>query len=425
VAARFQWLYHAVLERRSTAVLAVCVALTLVGGAVACAALGNRIRFYDEREYLAIGRHIADDGAVQIYDGTPTAYRTPGYPLVLAVPRLLGLGHGPARFANFVFLALTIAAAYALAHALAGRAAGALAAVLTAAYPFFPYTASTFYPQTMAGLLVVLTLLVLAHALRAEGRARPALAAGAGLSAGALALVVPTFAYVAPLTLVWIGIAHRGALLRAGLPFLVGALLLPAAWTIRNFAVFDQFVPLAASSGFNLLVGNHPGVSADGRYDRAYMQPLKLAAKARGLDEIQTDDFYDGIARHWISHHKKRALTLYLGKLVNNFSWGNTLATPGQDSGIKSLLGAVVYLPLLGLLGLRLALARRHRLLPIEWLMVAIMAANALLLAVYATRVRYRLPVDTLMIVIVAVFLAGAAQRWTNSRRAEPVAPLP
>jgi hypothetical protein len=53
------------------------------------------------------------------------------------------------------------------------------------------------------------------------------------------------------------------------------------------------------------------------------------------------------------------------------------------------------------------------------------MAANALLLAVYATRVRYRLPVDTLMIVIVAVFLAGAAQHWTNSRRAEPVAPLP
>src|SRR5881227_3275370 len=62
VAARLERLYIAVLERRSSAVLAACVALVLIGGAVACASLGDKIRFYDEREYLAIGRHIADDG---------------------------------------------------------------------------------------------------------------------------------------------------------------------------------------------------------------------------------------------------------------------------------------------------------------------------------------------------------------------------
>src|SRR3954454_23197554 len=123
VAARLQRLYDAVLERRSTVVLAVCVGLTLVGGALACAHLGGKIRFYDEREYLAIGRHIADDGTIQIYDGFNTAFRTPGSPLVLAAVRVVGLGQRPARFLNFLFLALTVVAAYVLARTLAGRAA--------------------------------------------------------------------------------------------------------------------------------------------------------------------------------------------------------------------------------------------------------------------------------------------------------------
>jgi hypothetical protein len=83
-------------------VLATCVVATLAAGLVATVALGDEIRFVDETQYLAIGRSIADHGQIHLF-GHPSAYRTPGWPAVIAVVDLLGGGRPVVRFLNFVF----------------------------------------------------------------------------------------------------------------------------------------------------------------------------------------------------------------------------------------------------------------------------------------------------------------------------------
>jgi hypothetical protein len=138
------------------------------------------------------------------------------------------------------------------------------------------------------------------------------------------------------------------------------------------------------------------------------MNPYLRAARRRDLSELEANAFFAEIARNWISRHQAEAAKLYLAKVANNFNWTNKLATKGANSPLMSLVGAVTYLPLLVLLVLRLALWRRFPLSAPEKLMVAVMIANALLLAVYTTRVRYRVPVGTLMLSIVAGFLVAA-----------------
>jgi hypothetical protein len=136
------------------------------------------------------------------------------------------------------------------------------------------------------------------------------------------------------------------------------------------------------------------------------------------------DHFYQQSAIAWIKEHKWQALVLYLGKVLNNFSVQNELATSGRNSTAQTLLLAVTYLPLLLLFAVRLALALRppQRLGRLEALLVALVLANALLLAVYYTRIRFRVPLDALMIAVDAALLATLARRWSGTGSPEPAA---
>ena len=319
---------------------------------------------------------------------------------------------------NFVVVALTVVAVYALTRSFSTRPAGVLAAVLTACYPFLAFTATTFYPQTLAGLLVVVTLLLTVRARGASGRRRAGLGCLAGLSAGVLTMVVPTFAFVPVILVVWLVVADRRRAAAVCVAVIAGSLLLPAVWTVRNATVFGHFIPLTTSSGFNLLVGNHPGATAAGSYTARAVDPYRIQARRRHLDEYETDNLLQRVALKWISRHPGHALVLYLGKLLNNFAPSNELATKGQNSFLRSVLAAVSFLPLLLLVCLRLALARKRPLLAAEWLMLAVYIGNAVLLAIYVTRARYRLPVDILLISLAAAFLADVAGLGRRDRSA-------
>ena len=81
------------LDRRALTIVAVAVVLELVVGIVVCASLGKSVRFYDETQYLAMGHHLADGGTLSIYGRWPTAWRTPGYPFLVAAVEWVGWGY--------------------------------------------------------------------------------------------------------------------------------------------------------------------------------------------------------------------------------------------------------------------------------------------------------------------------------------------
>jgi hypothetical protein len=194
---------------------------------------------------------------------------------------------------------------------------------------------------------------------------------------------------------------------------LAAAAVLPAAWTVRNAIELDAFVPVATNNGVQLLLGNNenasPGSGVNVDISRYYPR--------MGLGEVEENRHYLRAARDWIEGHKGEAATLYLRKVANYWAYKNRLFVSSESTPARDRMAAFTYLPLLALFVLRLALAWRWRPSSLEILLMAVVVGNAFVMAVYTTRVRYRIPFDSLMIVVVAGFLAGLAARASSTIR--------
>jgi 4-amino-4-deoxy-L-arabinose transferase-like glycosyltransferase len=166
----------------------IAALILLLGGAVYCAYLGTTLRFLpDESDYLTLARNLVSQRAFTLDGATPTAFRPPGYPLVLAAGMLIGLDVAELRWLNFVLLAGSLLLLASLVRRMAASAwAACIACGLFACYPVLIYTAGTFYPQTLAGFLLLLCIWALP--LTAAESAKPARLVISGLALGLLVL---------------------------------------------------------------------------------------------------------------------------------------------------------------------------------------------------------------------------------------------
>lgn len=409
------------LTTHATTIALVAVGLSLVIGGGYSLVLGGQLRFHDEHVYLDIVRSLADGHGYSL-DGTgPTAYRPPGY-LFLLLPVHLATGGSVLALRLVGVLALTgsVWFTYLLGRRLHSPGTGALAALVVACYPLLVFTATTLYPQVPALFLLLLTVELALRALPEDGgcaRGRLGCAVLAGLVGGLLVLTVPTFGVTAVLLVAFVAWRqHSGAgrvSWRTVAVLVVALAVLPAGWCARNAVALHAFVPVSTNDGVNLLLGNSPNATPDSgtgvdlsRYQRV--------ATARHYDEVEQDHYYTSQAVRWIADHPGGAAALYAGKVANNFAYADDLATGGQGGGARNLVAAVSYYPLLLLALLRVLLWRSWRLRPVEKFVVWTIAVNVLVLAVFFTRIRFRVPLDALTIVLAAStvthLLAGRAR---------------
>jgi hypothetical protein len=108
-------------------------------------------------------------------------------------------------------------------------------------------------------------------------------------------------------------------------------------------------------------------------------------------------------------------------KLVHHFGFRDQLATDESSSTARDLAVALTYYPLLALVVVRFALARRKRPSSIEVLLVGWYLAFGVITAVFFPRIRFRLPADLVLFAeaaVSAVVLAGLlAPRPTGGER--------
>src|ERR1035437_7145733 len=144
-------------ERGDRVMLAVCALLAVVGGVVAVHE-GPTLKFADETQYKAIADNLVSHGTFSLTSQGPTAYRPPTWPMFLALLRLLGAGAVTMRVANVLILTITVFVLYRVVAGWTRPLVGILAGLLVAGCPLMVYTATTLYPQTLAGLLLVVVL---------------------------------------------------------------------------------------------------------------------------------------------------------------------------------------------------------------------------------------------------------------------------
>nr|WP_157527048.1 glycosyltransferase family 39 protein [Kibdelosporangium sp. MJ126-NF4]CEL12732.1 Conserved membrane protein [Kibdelosporangium sp. MJ126-NF4]CTQ93492.1 Conserved membrane protein [Kibdelosporangium sp. MJ126-NF4] len=392
----FDWLSA---RSRQIALAAVGLSLLLAGGYAVL--LGNELRYSDEHVYLELTQSLVD-GRGFAFGTDSTAYRPPGYPFLLLPLHLVSGGN---VFVMRLLGVLCLAGAVWLGYLLARRispVAGALVAVVTAAYPLFVYTATALYPQIPALLLV---LVMLEFGLRA--RDRWVWAIPSGLSAGFLTITVPSFAPTLLLLALFIGWRSR----RAIAVLLVAAAVIPGLWCLRNAVVMGAFIPVSTNNGVNLLLGNNPdatgssGTSVD-------VSAYERRAKELNLDEVGIDKFYSEQATAWITANPAQAAGLYAAKVAHNFAYSDTLKTEGR--GASDLLAALSYYPLLALALLRVLISTRFPLHRVDKVCLSAIVLNVLLLAVFFTRIRFRVPLDELTIVLAV----STVVVWWDRRRA-------
>ena len=168
---------------------------------------------------------------------------------------------------------------------------------------------------------------------------------------------------------------------------------------------------VSSNGGVNLLLGNTDGTGAGTGTNVDILDRVGEADRA-GYDEIERDAFFRDEAVEWITEDPVRAARLYVAKVLTTFSIEQDLATEEQQpSHLATVLLGATYLPVLLLFLLRPLFRRAAPLQTGEGFLIAVFWANVLATAVAFTRIRFRVPLDPLMVIVAAGLVAAWLER--------------
>ena len=204
----------------------------------------------------------------------------------------------------------------------------------------------------------------------------------------------------------------------------IGLMILP--WTVRNYLAFHQLVLLNTNAGYVFFWANHPihgasFISLLGPEQPSYhdLIPPELLS----LDEASLEKALMARGLGFVIADPGRYVLLSLSRIKDHF-----IFWPKPDSGTLSNISRVgsfgAFLPFM-IYGLILALSgawRERRRLPSDERGAALVLLYLFIL-VYSgihiltwTGIRYRLPVDTVLVIFAAVGLHDLWRRLTSGR---------
>jgi hypothetical protein len=351
---------------------------------------------------------------------THMVFYPPLYPYFIAVPYALFHTLTAVKWLQVGVAALLVPAVGRVGACAFGGRVGLVGAAVTAFYPELIWFSVHFWCETlfMALLWWAIERLVAADA---TGRAGPAISAGFlwGLSV----LTRETALYFAPLAALWLAAPGASGRKRwaTGGAFLLTTLLTVAPWTLRNWIVFEAFVPVSTSGGLNLFQGNAL-LTRQEVYDLVDAVPGRIEqyryARHRGLQAIlerQPSWFFEKLRDEMPNFWEADSLVLiHVKRGLGERPQGYGPVRPGWAVAVA----AVVLLPYLALLAL---LVYAVAVVPMDrtrgMLVAFLLYYNLLHIATHGFA-RYRLPVMP-----VVFLLAGAAFVLWREKAAPPTPP--
>ncbi len=367
---------------------------------------GSQLIFEDERDYMAISRNVVGHAFYSIDGTTPTAFRQPGWPMAMSLVLLLGGGVKACRFFSVFIYGASLLVGKKVAEECFGSIGGSAFAWLSLLYPVLAYTAGTLFPQSLATLLLVLGLLL---SLRLNTSIPANLLRG--LVLGALCLTVSTFV-IPGILVVFYPVIMNGK--KGWMPALIAGLAMCIAlapWLVRNAIVMGE-PTMSTNLGINLALGNS---SASGPNTGVNGLPAGFRPPV-GLSEVQSDHWYRNAAVSWVESNPSRAASLYVLKFLNYFGYKLDLRTSnnaGTGHASEAVLCvsyySIVLLAILSFFRKSLTEATRLRIF-----LCVLYVTFGLASAVFFTRVRFRTPMDLVLILLASgavVAVLGASNR--------------
>lgn len=328
--------------------------------------------------------------------------------------------------------ALQPLSAYLLATRLFGSVAGITAAGLTTFYTYFIYYSSTLMTEPIYITTILLSLylaILLVDSLNelAPVRSRLSLitipkagwkiytlAAALGVSLAATVLLRQLFILFVPVLLVWMWWASNRRNLSV---LLISSAIIVAAiipFSVYNYSRFGRLVLLNTNAGFAFFWGNHPihGTKFIPIFP-SYMYYLMIPENLRHLDEAALDQALLKEGLNFVRNDPVRYILLSLSRIPVFFTFW-----PTSDSSLISNLSRLTSIGLLlpfMLYGLALSFSRTRRTsnsfisAPVVLLYLFI-AFYTLIHVLSWSLIRYRLPVDAVLLVFAGLGVMEIAQ---------------
>jgi 4-amino-4-deoxy-L-arabinose transferase-like glycosyltransferase len=416
------------ISRNRTAILAI-VALALVVRLAVVVATPGFAPAADAADFDRIATSLADHGRFPnsplAARGGPTAFRPPLLALTLAaVYKLSGTADAKARWTAGRVLeaglgAIAVLLICVIGIRVLGRAAGLVAGGLAAIYPPLVMVGSSLLSESVFIPLMLAAVWAALNARAGEHRLPWAIASGVLVGLAALARANGIVLLIPIWFLVWDRRPRRSlGSLQSPLALLAATVVTLIPWTVRDFSVFDRFVPLTTDTGFALAGTYNPLAQGRHDYPALWIPPLyDMAPVFRahpGYDEAQVSSRLTSVALSYIGNHPSsvpRTLYWTFLRLFNLSGTGFERYAAPFEAYPRGLAIASVYafwlLALLAIAGAFTAAARRAPL--------ALWACPlAILLTViwFEGSTRYRSPADPFFILLAAL---GALALWDRA----------
>jgi 4-amino-4-deoxy-L-arabinose transferase-like glycosyltransferase len=410
---------------------------------------------FDQVSYDALARRVlAGAGFTMptnwwpaVAAGEPTAHWSYLYTLYLSAVYAAFGGHAlPARVIQAVVVGIVHPwLVWRIGHRVFGSSVGLVAAGLTAIYGYFVYYAGAlvteaFFIVAVLWMLDLVTAMAGASGTRSQaeglrsqlspGTAKPWLLLG--LAIGLAALLRQVVLLFVPILFAWLLWATcRQQAIRSGLRVgdrwrvwsvvgglclsvvVVVALIIP--WTARNYSAFGRFVPLNTNAGYAFYWANHPvhgtdfvAILPEGTYRDL------IPAELRGLDEAALDAALLQRGVGFVVDDPMRYARLSLSRASDYFQfWAS--AESGLTSNLVRVFSFGVLWPFM-LYGMLVTAAFRRDFT--DGAQRSAIVLLCLFVAVYSVihllswaLIRYRLPVDAVLLPFAAVAIVDLAAR--------------
>jgi 4-amino-4-deoxy-L-arabinose transferase-like glycosyltransferase len=374
--------------------------------------------FADSASYHALGESLAAGNGYQL-KGVPHSDFMPGYPLFIALFYFVfGANPWVIRVAQVFLFAASVLLNVQTAKRLFSEKVAALVFVLLGFFPAFFMYPATLNAEIWVVFLISLFLFISLRKIPAEKRSFVLWSFASGASAALIALAKPEMFLWAPLSALWV-LCHRKGLwlaVQSGLIAGVAFLLVLSPWMIRNYSVFDRFVPFSTAGGRTFWLSAHQPALTE------YSAPEFQAAYARcevTEDRPATDACLSKDAVRMIKEHPAYFVKSAVGRVIRTLAGSHTEYLIGYDAAFSearskgmwdvfvvkgSLLAINLLFVGLGILGL-LVLCRSLCFLPLLYLVAAKLAIHG----VFFGTPRYGLHLAPLFAICAAALLL---YRW-------------
>jgi 4-amino-4-deoxy-L-arabinose transferase-like glycosyltransferase len=432
-------------QKQVTLWLAAIILLAVLLRVGAALYMGDQVQVlpgvYDQISYDTLAQNVAAGRGFTFQTdywpatraGEPTAHWSFAYTGFLA--GVYGLvGHHPLAVRLIQAVAAGILLpwlVFKLGKRMGSERLGLIAAGISAVYIYFFYYAAALMTETFFMIALLISILMSIDFAHEPGWVR---GAGLGLALGVGVLLRQTLLLVMPFMLAWIIWQRRGKIIghiggRYGWRYFLAVFSILAAliapFTIRNYLVFNQFVLLNTNSGFVFFWANHPIHGTNFKSilpaeDPSYQE--LIPEELRGLDEAALDKALMARGVQFVLDQPLRYALLSISRVRDYF-----LFWPRAESGLLSNISRVgsfgLFLPFM-LYGVILALWPGKLEVrfsgPVDrgiYILVGtvLLVYTGVHLLTWAY-VRYRLPIDPLLILFAALAIDDLLTRLWKTR---------